>query len=54
MKKTEAHKIILECAEQYKANLANHSLLFVFNNVGIVQSLEVTVILKQKGQVKRI
>jgi len=41
MKKTEAHKIILECAGQYKINLANRSLLFVFNNAGVIQSFEV-------------
>ena len=32
----------MECAEQYRTNLANNSLLFVFNDAGVVQSLEVT------------
>ena len=31
----------MECAEQYKTNLANRSLLFVFNNAGVIQSFEV-------------
>jgi len=41
MKKSEVPKILLECAELYKTNLVNRSLLFVFNNSGVVESLEV-------------
>ena len=31
----------MECAELYKTNLANRSLLFIFDNAGVIQSLEV-------------
>ena len=31
----------MECAEQYKTNLANRSLLFIFDNAGAIHNLEV-------------
>ena len=40
MKKEEAYRIILECADQYKTNLVNCHLLFIFQDVGTVQWLE--------------
>jgi hypothetical protein len=41
MKKENALKIIVECAKQYRDNLSNRKLLFVFQDSDNLQSLEV-------------
>jgi len=40
MKKEEAIKIITACAKNYRTNLENRNLLFIFYNSGSVESIE--------------
>ena len=40
MKKEEAVKIIVDCAKQYRGNLENQNLLFIFGSPQKPESLE--------------